>query len=101
VGKSVRASQKGSLPEGQKRTALGDQIILVQEAALGPAHQDEHPGTVIQAREGLIHVQAGDGSLELCEVQLPGGRPLGSRDFLNGFPLTPGQRFQPPDYAQS
>jgi methionyl-tRNA formyltransferase len=49
----------------------------------------------------LIRVQAGDGSLELCEVQLPGGRALGSRDFLNGFSLTPGQRFQPPDYAQS
>ena len=88
-------------PRPLARTALGDQIILVQQAALGPAHQDVHPGTVIQAREELIRVQAGDGSLELCEVQLPGGRALGSRDFLNGFSLTPGQRFQPPDYAQS
>ena len=88
-------------PRPLARTALGDQIILVQQAALGPAHQNEHPGTVIQAREKLIRVQAGDGSLELCEVQLPGGRPLGIRDFLNGFPLTLGQRFQSPDYAQS
>ena len=88
-------------PRPLARTALGDQIILVQQAALGPVHQDEHPGTVIQAREELIRVQTGDGSLELCEVQLPGGRPLGSRDFLNGFPLTPGQRFQSADYAQS
>ena len=88
-------------PRPLARTALGNQIILVHEAVLGPVHQHEHPGTVIQAREELIRVQAGDGSLELCKVQLPGGRPLGSRDFLNGFPLTPGQRFQSPDYAQS
>ena len=87
-------------PSPLTRTALGDQIILVQQAVLGPVQQDEHPGTVIQAREELIRVQAGDGAVELCEVQLPGGRPLGSRDFLNGFPLTPGQRFQLPDYAE-
>ena len=88
-------------PRPLARTALGNQIILVQEAVLGPVHHHEHPGTVIQARQDLIRVQAGDGSLELCKVQLPGGRPLGSRDFLNGFPLTPGQCFQSPDYAQS
>ena len=101
AGGRARETIRAFNPRPLARTALGDQIILVQQAALGPAHQDEHPGTVIQAREGLIRVQAGDGSLELCEVQLPGGRPLGSRDFLNGFPLTPGQRFQPPEYAQS
>ena len=88
-------------PKPLARTALGDQTILIQQAALGPVHQNEYPGTVIQAQEELIRVQTGDGSLELCEVQLPGGRPLGSRDFLNGFSLTPGQRFQSPDYAQS
>jgi len=88
-------------PRPLARTALGDQIILVQQAALGPVHQNEYPGSVIQARDELIRVQTGDGSLELCEVQLPGGRPLGSRDFLNGFQLTPGQRFQSADYAQS
>jgi methionyl-tRNA formyltransferase len=87
-------------PKPLARTALGDQISLVQQAVLGPVHLGELPGTVIQAREELIRVQAGDGSLELCKVQLPGGRPLGSRDFLNGFPLTPGQCFQSPDYAQ-
>ena len=88
-------------PRPLARTVLGDQIILIQQATLGPAHQEEQPGTVIQAQEELIRVQAGDGSLELCKIQLPGGRPLGSRDFLNGFPLTPGQCFQSTDYAQS
>jgi len=88
-------------PKPLARTALGDQIILVRQAALGPAYQHELPGTVIRAREELIRVQTGDGSLELYEIQLPGGRPLGSRDFLNGFPLTRGQRFQSADYAQS
>jgi methionyl-tRNA formyltransferase len=88
-------------PKPLARTTLDDQIILVQQAALGPADQDEYPGTVLEARKRLIRVQAGDGSLELCKIQLPGGRPLSSRDFLNGFPLTPGQRFQSLDYAQS
>jgi len=88
-------------PKPLARTALDDQVILIQQAALGPVCQGELPGTVIHAREELIRVQAGDGSLELCEVQLPGGRPLECRDFLNGFPLTPGQHFQSPDHAQS
>ncbi len=87
-------------PSPLTRTALGDQIILVQQAALGPVPPDEYPCSVIQAQDELIRVQTGDGSLDLCEVQLPGGRPLGSRDFLNGFQLKPGQRFQLPDYAQ-
>jgi methionyl-tRNA formyltransferase len=88
-------------PRPLARTTLGNQIIIVQRAALGPAHEGEYPGTVIQAGGDLIRVQAGNGSLELCEVQLPGGRPLSSRDFLNGFPLTTGQRFQSVDYAKS
>jgi methionyl-tRNA formyltransferase len=88
-------------PKPLARTILGDQIILIQQGTLGPAHQEGQPGTVIQTPEKLIRVQTGDGSLDLCKVQLPGGRALRSRDFLNGFPLTPGQRFESGNYAQS
>ena len=88
-------------PRPLARTALDDQVILIHRASLNPIDKDQHPGTVIKVREGLIRVQTGNGSLELDEVQLSGGQPLGIRDFLNGFSLVPGQLFQPPDNAKS
>ena len=40
------------------------------------------PGTVIEARRTL-EVACGEGRLRLLEVQLPGGRRLPARAFLN------------------
>jgi methionyl-tRNA formyltransferase len=88
-------------PKPLARTTLGNQTFLIHQASPGSANQGEAPGTIVEAQKGLIRVQTGDGSLELCQIQLPGGQPLSSHDFLNGFTLTPGQCFQHPDYAKS
>jgi methionyl-tRNA formyltransferase len=55
------------------------------------------PGTILRAEaEGLI-VLAGDGQgLSLLELQSEGGRPMRTRDFLQGRPLQPGMRFTAP-----
>ena len=51
------------------------------------------PGTVLSASPDGIVVAAGQGSLVLREVQLEGRKRLAAGDFLRGFPLTAGTRF--------
>jgi methionyl-tRNA formyltransferase len=52
-----------------------------------------HPGTVLLAAPGRLLVACGDGAVELCELQRPGGRRLPAADFLRGCPVEPGERF--------
>jgi methionyl-tRNA formyltransferase len=54
------------------------------------------PGTVLAGEPGSLSIATGDGVLELLEVQLPGGKRLGIRDFLNARPLAAGTRFLSP-----
>jgi methionyl-tRNA formyltransferase len=53
------------------------------------------PGTVLRAdaQEGLV-VAAGSGALSLAEVQPPGRRRMGARDWISGRSVRPGQRFR-------
>ncbi|QAZ39829.1 methionyl-tRNA formyltransferase [Methylibium sp. Pch-M] len=44
------------------------------------------PGTVLTAAEGLLRVACGDAALDLQQLQRPGGRRVGARDFLAGRP---------------
>ncbi|KQW68928.1 methionyl-tRNA formyltransferase [Methylibium sp. Root1272] len=45
------------------------------------------PGTVLIAAEGLLRVACGDAALDLQQLQRPGGRRIGARDFLAGRPI--------------
>ena len=49
------------------------------------------PGAVIHAdaARGLV-VACGDGTLDLLELQKPGGKRLGAQEFLQGFPMEGG-----------
>ena len=48
---------------------------------------EEPPGTVLEAGAEGITVAAGTGALLLSEIQVPGSRVMGARDFLNARPL--------------
>jgi methionyl-tRNA formyltransferase len=52
------------------------------------------PGTVVTVDEHGIGVACGQGLLEITELQRPGGKRLPAADFLRGFPLAPGTRFE-------
>lgn len=51
------------------------------------AHQAVNPGTVVLEGPEGIDVATGDGLLRVTRLQLPGGKPLDARDFLNGRSL--------------
>ena len=53
------------------------------------------PGAVIAVGADGISVACGDGALRLDELQRAGGRRLPAAAFLRGFPLAPGDRFEP------
>ena len=90
IARKIRAFN----PKPTARTTLGKQVILIQEASIGAIIKDGLPGTIINTKKGSIQVKTGNGSLNLYKVQLPGSRPLASSEFLHGFPLKQGQRFQ-------
>jgi len=52
------------------------------------------PGTVLSVDPGGIRVAAGDGAVCLTRLQRDGGRPLPAADFVNGFPIVMGGRFE-------
>jgi methionyl-tRNA formyltransferase len=52
------------------------------------------PGAVIEIDPAGIVVAGGAGALRLEELQRAGGKRLPARDFLRGFPLAVGERFE-------
>lgn len=54
------------------------------------------PGTVLAADTDGIRVACGEGVLVLTQLQKPGGKRLPAADFLRGFALPAGSRFELP-----
>jgi len=52
------------------------------------------PGEVLSADPEGISVACGRGALKLTELQRPGGKRLRAGEFLRGFPVSPGERFE-------
>ena len=55
--------------------------------------EDVGCGTILSANADGVRVACGEGALRLTELQRPGGKRLAAADFLRGFSLTPGMRF--------
>ncbi|MCP5142612.1 MAG: methionyl-tRNA formyltransferase [Chromatiales bacterium] len=68
------------------QTMWADKAMRVWLAKPGAGSGD--PGCVIHADKTGIEVATGDGSLILLEVQMPGGKRLAARDFLNAHDVT-------------
>jgi methionyl-tRNA formyltransferase len=52
------------------------------------------PGEVLSADEGGLRVACGEGALRVTELQRPGGKRLRAAEFLRGFSLSAGERFE-------
>ncbi len=64
---------------------LGGQAVKVWRAALAPGAG--RPGQVLEAAGDRLVLACGQGALQLLELQLPGGRRIGAREFLQGHTL--------------
>ena len=80
-------------------TSLQGTPIKVWRAAAVSAPSAAAPGTVTEAGAEGVTIACGDGALRVTELQRPGGKRLGAREFLAGFPLRAGERCQSPPVA--
>lgn len=75
----------------------GDETVLkIHRATLSDERVGAaKPGTILLADPGAARlvVASGEGAVEILELQAPGKRAMAARDFLNGYPLKPGERF--------
>jgi methionyl-tRNA formyltransferase len=78
-------------PSGREPVPLVLHRVTVVEGEAAP--EGTAPGTVLRATKDGIDVACGEGVLRVLRLQVPGGKPLGVREFLNGRPVLPGDRF--------
>ena len=52
------------------------------------------PGEVLNVRPSGVLVACGEGALLIAELQRSGGKRLAAAEFLRGFPLSAGERFE-------
>ncbi|WP_087752316.1 methionyl-tRNA formyltransferase [Paraburkholderia caledonica] len=71
--------------------------IKIWAAAAEPTQAGDAPGTITGVSPEGVVVTCGDGALRLTQLQKPGGKRLPVREFLAGFALAAGQRFQLPE----
>lgn len=69
------------------QTRYQGMALRVWEATPLTVTSSAQPGSVITASSQGIDIATGDGALRLLRVQLPGGKPVSTRDFVNAHPL--------------
>ena len=74
-------------------TLWGQTTVRIWETCALAKSTNLKPGTLVQTDKEGLDVATGSGILRLRVVQLPGGRPINSSDFLNAHraELIPGQ----------
>lgn len=70
--------------------------LLLHRAVVLDGHQPPvgvAPGHVVAAGKEGVDVACADGVLRVLRLQVPGGKPMSVREFLNGRPIVAGDRF--------
>ena len=81
---------------GAQSAIHGESLKLWRAEALPQTDGDRSPGQVSSASAQGIDVDCGEGRLRVHELQRSGGKRLPVADFLRGFDLKRGMRFEPP-----
>ena len=79
-------------------SVLGGETVKLWGAELPSSSPEEKgaPGQILHISDTGVTVACGEGALTLTALQRPGGKRLPARDFLRGFALQAGQRFELP-----
>ncbi len=68
--------------------------VRIRVLAAEPVSGNAVPGSVLGVDERGITVACGQGALRIRRLQRDGGKPLAAGDFLNGYPIEPGDQFR-------
>ncbi|MBN1932450.1 MAG: methionyl-tRNA formyltransferase [Desulfobacterales bacterium] len=86
----LEAFIRGVTPWPGAFTFHGIQRIRIFKVEPCPIDVDELPGTVIKSFPNELRVATGKGILSILEIQGTSGKRLLIKDFLRGYPLSPG-----------
>ncbi len=94
IGRRIRAFNP--FPGAQAR--LNGETLKLWRYELDSCSRTENVGygTILSANTDGVRVACGEGALRLTELQRAGGKRLPAADFLRGFSITPGMRFDVP-----
>jgi methionyl-tRNA formyltransferase len=84
---------RGLHPWPHASTFLHGRRLIVRRTSTSSEPAGAVPGTVVDASAGAFVVAAGEGRVQLSEVQAEGKRPMSAREFLAGHRVAPGDRF--------
>ena len=76
---------RGCNPAPMAYTYIGEEKVKIFKARARDADETINPGDVItcDAKKGLF-VKTGKGAVEILQLQFPGGKPMGAKDYLRG-----------------
>jgi methionyl-tRNA formyltransferase len=83
---------RGLHPWPHAYSYLDGERLIIRRSMVGAGSAPPLPGTILSAHGGDLHVAAGEGILQIVELQAEGKRPMSARDFMAGHPLAPGRR---------
>lgn len=84
---------RGLNPWPSAYTRLDGKTLKIWKAKVISHEMQAQPGCIVAADKSRFSVQAGNGVLELLEVQLEGKKRMSSDAFLNGYAVEPGTYF--------
>ena len=73
---------------------LGERVRVLRAQVLTDLTNQLPVGSICFVGKEGIGVTCGQGVLRLLELQRNGGKPLSAGDFINGYPINQGERFQ-------
>lgn len=71
-------------------TFHGEKRLKIFKASVIHEDSGASPGTVVEGFSDELRVSAGKGILSILEIQGESGKRLAIRDFLRGYPISPG-----------
>lgn len=86
--RDIRNLVRGMLPWPGAYTFVGGKMLKIFMAAVSEG--EGRPGEVIKSGGGVLRVAAGDGALDIVELQIEGGKRLEAAAFLAGRKIAEG-----------
>ena len=84
----IRNLVRGMLPWPGAYTSLDGKMLKIFRASVSEG--EGRPGSVVRSSGGALRVATGEGTLDILELQIEGGKRLDAAAFLAGRKIAPG-----------